>query len=377
MPAYNEHLFFALMALATSFIVTFVAIPSIIGIAKEKHLFDTPDERKSHSSNVPTLGGLAIFGGFIIALSIWANMRELNLIQYVLAASCLIFLVGAKDDIVDLDAYKKFIIQIIATLILVFFADLRFTSFHDLFPGFDVPYWLSVCITTFTILVIINSFNLIDGINGLSGSQAIIISATFGVWFWLAGDYQMVILIACLIGSLLAFLKYNFSPAKIFMGDTGSLLIGLICAVLAIRFSEQNIVGMSDYQVNAAPAVAIGFLAFPLFDLLRAFSIRIAKGRSPFSPDRNHLHHMLLDIGFTHMQSTGILAAFQIFYICLVYYLQHIGLSSWIIIIILLSLSIGIALFLRKKAKEKTEQISSVSMPIKKEQSTDHSSTIV
>ena len=378
MPAYNQYLFFALMALATSFIVTFVAIPSIIGIAKKKHLFDEPDERKSHSSNIPTLGGIAIFGGFIIALSIWSNMRELNLIQYVLAASCLIFLVGAKDDIVDLDAYKKFIIQIIATLILVFFAELRFTSFHDLFPGFDVPYWLSVIITTFTILVIINSFNLIDGINGLSGSQALIISATFGIWFWIAGDYQMVILIACLIGALLAFLKYNFSPAKIFMGDTGSLLIGLICAVLAIRFAEMNIAGNQGFQVNAAPAVAIGFLAFPLFDLLRAFSIRIAKGRSPFSPDRNHLHHMLLDVGLSHMQATATLAGIQIFYICFVYFLQHVGLNSWAIIGIILTLSITIATALRFKVKSKQQAIANPKPTHqKKERSYDHSSTAI
>ena len=354
MPLFNNQLFITLMALATSFVVTFIAIPSIIDIARQKHLFDEPGVRKSHSTSIPTLGGVAIFGGFIIALSIWADMQELKLIQYVLAASCLLFLVGAKDDIVELDAYKKFLGQIIATFILVYFADLRFTSFHDLFPAFTIPYWLSLCVSGFTILVIINSFNLIDGINALSGSMGIITTISFCVWFWIAGDYQMVILIASLIGALVAFLYYNSSPARIFMGDTGSLLIGLIAAVVAIRFAEANIDPRYDYQVNAAPAVAIGFLAFPLFDLLRAFSIRISRGRSPFNPDRNHMHHMLLDCGLSHMHATFILLSIQLFFICLAYYLQSIGLGSWLIILVMLFSFTAIAtVFHRRRVKYK------------------------
>lgn len=339
------------MALVTSFVVTFIAIPSIIHIAKIKHLYDEPNERKSHTSKIPTLGGVAIFGGFIIALSVWSDMSKLSLLQFVLAGSCVIFLVGAKDDIVDLAPRKKFLGQLIATSIIVLLGGLRFTSFHDLFPPFHVPYLVGVVVTIFTIIVIINSFNLIDGINALSGTIGVIISSVFGFWFWLTKDYQMAILSASLVGALLAFLKFNISPASIFMGDTGSLLIGFIGSVMAIRFIEGHIghEGGQNFYFNSAPAVAISFLGLPLFDLLRAFSLRIMRGRSPFNPDRNHIHHMLLDCGLSHMQSTYVLALLQIFIILIAFALQEMGLNSWIIISVVLGVSISFAHVIRKR----------------------------
>ena len=342
------------LAFLTALAVTTIAIPSIINVAKIKHLFDKPGARKSHRSNIPTLGGIAIFGGFIIALTMWGNMMELKLLQYVLAASCLIFLIGAKDDIIEIDAYKKFIGQILATLIIVVLGGLRFTSFHDLFGGGEVPYWASVIITSFTILVIINSFNLIDGINALSGTIGAIICTAFGIYFFMRADYQMVVLCAALLGALLAFLRYNVSPATIFMGDTGSLLLGLLFAVMAIRFVEINGDPTAPFHIQSVPAVSIGFLVIPLFDLLRAFSIRISRGRSPFSPDRNHLHHMLLDCGLSHMQATYILAAFHIGFIVLALQLQHIG--SWPLIGILLGSALVLSTVLFKIKKNYRKQ---------------------
>lgn len=340
----HSHWFYTLMAMLTSFAITYIAIPSIIHISNVKNLFDDPNERKAHTGKIPNLGGIAIFGGFIIGLAIWSDMEMQKLIQYVLAGSCLIFLVGAKDDIVELSPKKKFLGQFIATMIVVILGGLRFTSFHDLFPGFVVPDFLGIIITVFTILVIINSFNLIDGINALSGSVGVIIATSLGIWFWLDGDYQMVVLAAALVGALIAFLRFNVSPASIFMGDTGSLLIGFICAIMTIYFVEQNI-GQegAGHFVNAAPGVSIGFLALPMFDLLRAFSIRIMEKRSPFSPDRNHLHHMLLDCGLSHMQATGILVVIQISYIGAVLFMQQLGFNSWLLIGALLSFSIILA----------------------------------
>jgi len=340
----HSHWFYTLMAMLTSFAITYIAIPSIIHISNVKNLFDDPNERKAHTVKIPNLGGIAIFGGFIIGLAVWSDMEMQKLIQYVLAGSCLIFLVGAKDDIVELSPKKKFLGQFIATMIVVILGGLRFTSFHDLFPGFVVPEIVGIIITVFTILVIINSFNLIDGINALSGSIGIVIATSLGVWFWLDGDYQMVILAAALVGALVAFLRFNVSPASIFMGDTGSLLNGFICAIMTIYFLEQNIGqdGVGHF-VNAAPGVSIGFLALPLFDLLRAFSIRIMEKRSPFSPDRNHLHHMLLDCGLSHMRATGILVMLQLFYIGAVLIMQQLGFNSWLLIGVLLSFSILMA----------------------------------
>jgi len=351
MLSFTNPLWSILLAFITAYIITYIAIPSIINVARVKNLYDEPGARKAHSSRIPTLGGVAIFGGFIIALAIWSSIQELKLLQYVLAASCIIFLVGAKDDIVELAPHKKFIGQLLATGLLVGMADLRFTNFHDLFGGGDVSYAVSIIITAFTILVIINSFNLIDGINGLSGTIGAIIACAFGIWFWKHGDYQMVVLAASLVGALVAFLRFNVSPASIFMGDTGSLLIGLLCAVMAIRFVETS-GNVNGGDMASVPAVAIGFMAIPLFDLLRAFTIRIARGKSPFSPDRNHMHHMLLDRGISHMNATYILAIVQICFILLALVLRDLG--SWPLIGILLTLAMVFAQtleYFRKKGK--------------------------
>ncbi len=345
------------LAFITAWAITTIAIPSIINVANIKHLFDVPGVRKSHKSMIPTLGGVSIFGGFIIALTLWGDMQELKLLQYVLAASCLIFLIGAKDDIVEIDAHKKFIGQIIATLIIVVLGDLRFTTFHDLFGGGQVPYVLSVIVTVFTILVIINSFNLIDGINALSGTIGAIISSAFGIYFFLHGDYQMVVLCAAILGALIAFLRFNVSPATIFMGDTGSLLLGLLSAVMAIRFVTINSDAASPYYIESVPAVSIGFLVIPLFDLLRSFSIRIVRGKSPFKPDRNHLHHLLLDCGLSHMQSTYILALLHVGFIILALQLRHLG--SWPLIGIMLAIAILLSILLvRLKKQLKIKKIS-------------------
>jgi len=203
----------------------------------------------------------------------------------------------------------------------------------------ELPYVASILLSIFTILVIINSFNLIDGVNGLSGSIAGIIASVFGLWFYQIDMIELSILAFAMVGAIVAFLKYNFSPAKIFMGDTGSLLLGLICAILAIQFIEMHKV-LEDltYATQAAPAVAVGILIVPLFDTLRVFTLRMMRGRSPFSPDRNHIHHLLLDSGLTHMQTTGMLVFFNLGILLLVYKLQHFG--SLILLLILLAVAL-------------------------------------
>ena len=171
-----------------------------------------------------------------------------------------------------------------------------------------------------------NAFNLIDGINGLSGSIGTLISVLLGSWFFLIDRLEIAIVAFSLAGALVAFLKYNVSPAKIFMGDTGSLLLGLVCSILAIQFIElHQDLGDSPYAFKAAPSLAIGVLILPLFDTLRVFTMRIIRGRSPFQPDRNHIHHLLLDSGLTHMKATGVLVLVNILFIFMAYKLQGIG----------------------------------------------------
>jgi UDP-N-acetylmuramyl pentapeptide phosphotransferase/UDP-N-acetylglucosamine-1-phosphate transferase len=206
----------------------------------------------------------------------------------------------------------------------------------------------------FTILVIINAFNLIDGINGLSGSIGVLISLTLGTWFFLVDETALAIVAFALSGSVIAFLKYNFTPARIFMGDTGALLMGMVCAILAIEFIEiHRDLGESPYAFQAVPAVAIGLLILPLFDTLRVFVMRVLRGKSPLYPDRSHIHHILIDVGMSHMQATGTLVVVNLLFIGLAVRFQGIGTLNLLLVILgaAIALSTALQLYARKKVK--------------------------
>ncbi len=292
-----------LLSFGLAFLITFFAIPIIIEVARRKKLFDEPDERKVHKMVIPTLGGLGIFGGFILATLIGApeGNREL---QYFVASAIVIFFLGIKDDILVLSAAKKFIGQLIAAGIIIKFGGVRITDMHGLLGITTIPPVAGIVLTLFTVIVIINSFNLIDGIDGLAGSLGLLTSLVFGTYFFYAGQLLYSVMALSLAGSLIAFLLYNHSPAKIFMGDTGSLLIGLINSILVIKFINIASSSTASIPLEAAPAIGFAVLIVPLFDTLRVFALRIFNKRSPFSPDRNHVHHFLLQFGFSHRKIT-------------------------------------------------------------------------
>ncbi len=333
-------------ALLTSFVLTYMFIPSIIKVANIKHLFDSPGERKSHYGVTPTLGGIGIFGGFMIAFCLFASFdlktREM---KFILAALCFTFMLGAKDDIVELVASKKFIGQIFASCIIVILGEIRITSLYGLFGISYINEIFSIILSILTIIFIINAFNIIDGIDLLAGSICILMSITFGAWFYYYGFFDYAILAVAMSGAVFAFLKYNYTPAKIFMGDSGSLSIGLLSAILAIQFIEKNEIvlqnGKSEgVHIVAAPAMAIAILIVPLYDTLRAFTLRVINKKSPFMADRNHIHHRLIDLGFSHVQSTYILITINLLFIGIVYFLQ-----SWGNMYLML-LELGLAIFL-------------------------------
>jgi UDP-GlcNAc:undecaprenyl-phosphate GlcNAc-1-phosphate transferase len=315
-----------LLSLITAGSITAFAIPSIIKIAKIKHLFDVPDDRKHHTTSVPTLGGMAIFAGVIFAITFWTDQVQIVELQYIITSLLVLFFIGIKDDLVTLRASKKLIGQILAAVILVHMADVKLTTFYGMFGIRALPIWVSYGFSIFTCVVITNAFNLIDGIDGLAGSLGIVGAFTFGLWYHFLGMTQYTILCSALIGSLLAFLWFNKTPAKIFMGDTGSMLIGFIMALLAMKFIESVRVLPRDhaYKILSVPVFTCTILIIPLFDTLRVFLIRMLKGKSPFHPDRNHIHHILIDLGMTHLQATASLVVFNILMIILIFFLQGV-----------------------------------------------------
>lgn len=293
-----------------AFLITFTVIPAIITVAQEKKLYDEPDDtRKLHKLPIPSLGGLAMFIGFIFTILLTVNFStEAPEFQYYFASFLIIFFLGMKDDIIIISPVKKFIGQIVAAGILIYKANLVITDMHGLFGIYQINIILSYLLTLFVFIVVINAFNLIDGVDGLAGSLGLISSLVFGIFFLINRNIPYATMAFTFAGTLVGFLMYNFHPAKIFMGDTGSLMIGLLNSILVIKFIQTGS-SYSFYPVTASPAVGFGILLIPLMDTLRVFSIRIMNGRSPFKPDRNHIHHVLLNHGFNHKNVTLICIA--------------------------------------------------------------------
>ena len=334
-----------------AFLITFFGIPVIIQVAREKKLFDEPDERKVHKMVIPTLGGLGIFAGFILSLLLGSPIASGEL-QYFVAAAIVIFFLGIKDDILILSAAKKFIGQLVAAGIIIKFGGVQIINMHGFLGINEIPQLASIIFTLFTIIVIVNSFNLIDGVDGLAGCLGLLTAVVFGSYFWYAGQTIFAVMAFSLAGSLIGFLIYNFSPAKIFMGDTGSLLIGLINSIMVVKFI--NIAGNENMKLplEAAPALGIAILMVPLFDTLRVFSLRIFDRRSPFSPDRTHVHHFLLDLGYSHRKVTLLCVGTNIGFIALAFFLRNLG--TTVVIGILMSIAftlIAVIYYRRTKIK--------------------------
>jgi UDP-GlcNAc:undecaprenyl-phosphate GlcNAc-1-phosphate transferase len=339
-----------LLTASVSFIITFLAIPVVLQIAEQKKLYDIPDERKVHTRPVASLGGVGIFGGFLLAalLSIQGHLNPE--FQYFFAAALVIFFLGLKDDLMVLSASKKFVGQVIAASILIHLGGVRLDSMHGLL-GFDgVPEGFGLALSYLTIIVVINSFNLIDGIDGLASSLGILTMLVFGTYFFAIDQQAYALLAFAMAGSLVAFLIFNHHPAKIFMGDSGSLMIGLVNSILVIKFI--NVAGSPAVSIPVSSAAAIGFsiLIVPLLDTLRVFAIRISKGCSPFTPDRNHVHHLLLDRGLNHAAVTFTCVGINVFFIVLAYLGRSLG-PTYLLMVILALAFAGLGLLYYRKPR--------------------------
>ncbi len=295
-----------------------------------KNLTDEPgDLRKMHTKHIPTLGGVIIFAGTLFSLTLLipiiatetlASVPALNDIYYLIAALLIVFFIGVKDDIVGTAAIYKLLGHILVGMILVLMGNIRVTGFHGLFGIHEIPYWASAILSVFTFVVVVNAFNFIDGIDGLASGIGFIGSLSFGFWFLISGSPVSAALGFALSGSLLAFLLYNFSPAKIFMGDSGSLFVGLILCTLGIKLIELDSAKIpADIVTISRPLFVMGLFAYPLMDMLRIVIIRTMKGVSPLSADRNHIHHALIDIHITHGKSSILLYIYTVSVVSIVF----------------------------------------------------------
>ena len=356
-----------ILTFTVAFLVTYLSIPIIVGVARHVNIFDEPSSRRAHAQNIPALGGVAIFAGFTISAGSFISYSLVPSLQYILVACIIIFFIGIKDDIMTISALKKFAGQIAAAMVLIVPGNLYFSSMHGfmeinfsgiVFSGFYyIPYIAGVALTLFVIILVVNSFNLIDGIDGLAASIGMLASAFFGLWFYISGNIEYCLISVAMFASLLGFFRFNVfgEKNKIFMGDTGSLIVGLMMAVQVIMFNEKNIGFTSALTIKSAPAVSIAVLIIPLFDTLRVFLIRMSRGRSPFSADKNHLHHCLLKLGFSHFQSTLVIVVVNICFIALALLLQNIGIF-WLTMVIL-SIASALTFYVERSVKKNGQNV--------------------
>jgi len=337
-------------------LISVLSIPSILHVARIRHLYDDIGHfRKQHDHGIPRLGGVAIFVSYCVTALIYTIIDKSFPIGYLLTASIVLFIMGLKDDLSGVNSSTKFMVQFVVALILVVPGNIRLTSMYGVFGIYELPVITSLALSVVAIIMIINAFNLIDGIDGLAGIAGILSNLAFAGLFFYIHQYEVAIVSLILVGSILGFLRYNLTPAKIFMGDTGSLFIGLISVVMAIRLIELTKFATPGVpQISSTPALTVAILIVPVFDTIRIFFVRVISGISPFTADRNHIHHRILRLGYTHFQTTIILSVFNLVCIGLALLLGHLGNFTLICIILIISILFnwGITFMLRSKERE-------------------------
>ncbi|ROI08078.1 undecaprenyl/decaprenyl-phosphate alpha-N-acetylglucosaminyl 1-phosphate transferase [Chryseobacterium sp. H3056] len=339
-------LFAAKLVLGTvfSFILTFFSIPTIVKISRRKNLMDEPGTRSSHLRKIPNLGGIAIFYSLAVCASIFA-FELFELYKFLFASLVILLYIGVMDDIVVMRAYKKLLAQVLVTALMVLGSDVRIRSFFGVFAIYELSYTVSVIFSMLTFILLINAFNLIDGIDGLSGGYSVICSALFGISYFRLGEfnYPLVVLSGVIIGSVVGFLYYNLSNYrnnKVFMGDTGSMIMGFLLAFTAICFLDifidKELPDVPRYYLQTAPAIAVAILILPIVDTFNVIFIRLKNKQSIFVADKNHIHHKMVELGLTHRRSCFYILLYYLFIVGTAYYFRHINVNILMLIVVTL-----------------------------------------
>jgi len=347
-----------ILAVILAFIVSFAAswfsIPRISKFCKRINLTDKTTDHQIHNNGTPSLGGVAIFLGFTFGFLLTVNNNMPGVTPFMVGV-LILFFTGIKDDLVSVFPWYKILVQIVSGLIICFFTTIRITNLHGFLGISEISVLVSFIITLLLFVVIVNSFNLIDGIDGLASSVGIIVSTTYGIWFWISHDYGYAVMSASLSGALLIFLPYNLSNRKnkIFMGDTGSLMIGFILTVMTIRFNEINVSSNSMHSLHSSPSVSIAILIVPLFDAMRVVLIRFVRKTSIFNADNRHIHHMMLRAGFSHFQSTLLISVVNLIIILIGFLFDGLGIIWMVLMLLLISVFFTTLIYIKVARIEK------------------------
>ncbi len=311
---------FPALAVLISFFIGLCFMPMVINIAKKRNFVVKPNKRTSHEGIVPNVGGINIFISFFLTVFLF-SYGIINQLQFIILGVFIILIVGFVDDLVDIKASWKLFGELVSAFFLIIIADIRLSHLHGFMGINELSLFTSYSLSFFVFIVIINALNLIDGVDGLASGLGVMYSIFFAIYFKQTDRLDLSISAFAMVGSLTVFFIYNVfgGNSKIFMGDSGSLLLGYMTALFVFEFCEMNAYHRvsNEYFMAAAPSVAICVLAIPLFDTMRVMLTRIKKGVSPFHPDRNHIHHLLLKTGLKHRQVTFVLMGVSVLFIML------------------------------------------------------------
>lgn len=303
----NSILYYLLIFFVSVISTTWI-FKKTLRIAIEKNIVDNPDARKIQRIPVPVLGGVAVFFGIIAALAVAGLFNDISVLFEMGAVMTLMLYVGTMDDIISLTPSTRFLIEILAVIVLIFCNGYSINDFHGMWGIHEIPQYIAIPLTVFACVGIINAINLIDGVNGLSSGYCIVTCGIFGMLFFRVGDIARTTLAVISMGALLPFFLHNVfgKKSKMFIGDGGTLLMGVILSSFVINVLKSG--SLASLYINENFGLipfTLAVLVIPVFDTIRVMTLRILRGTSPFNPDKTHLHHLLMDLHFSHVGTTG------------------------------------------------------------------------
>ena len=338
-------LLYGFLAQFLAVILSIYFVPTMRKLALIKNLTDTPSARKSHSTQVPVLGGLAIYlaAAFSMVLMACAFPSKTFIIDFFLLGfgSMTLLFIGVLDDIVGLKPMQKLIFQIIVSFILIHNAPIYISSMDGIFGISGMPYIVSCLLSVFVYVVFMNMLNLIDGIDGLASGISLVGFVFFGYVSFITGSYYNMLVSMAGIGCIIPFMYYNmFSDSKIFLGDSGSLVMGVILGYLALDFLSVNNAPEQLLFGGNKIIILMSVFSYPLVDTLRVFVVRISRKRSPFAADKNHIHHHLLRLGLSHRKATLLVLVYSCFITCISLTLTELSINVAFVVLLLASVFI-------------------------------------
>ena len=344
----NYHQELLVFSVFFGFVISYLSLETVYWVSKKKNLMDDPEERSSHVTRIPTLGGVAVYLSILSTIMCFGTFFNTNTMMMFLASISILLFLGLKDDLLVLSPRKKFLIQILVGLLFVMSTDIRITSLFGLFQIYTIPYLHSVAFSLFVIVLIINAFNMIDGIDGLAAGFGVLATFLLSILHYFENQIGLGVIGFSIVGSLIAFLRLNLSERrKMFMGDTGSMIVGFCIAILVINFLKSSEINEDSMFHESAPVIALSILFFPLLDTFRVFMLRIFKYKtSPFRADRNHIHHYFLNYLQGHIKVSILLISLNLITIVCSFFMRFLVIEYYLGVMIFIGINLYLLSFL-------------------------------